>query len=127
MRVLEAGAPKAVGAGDECLTLGPGVACLLGHDDRKPWNCLVCQAILRWARKGYPLIMVRELAREEGLFLFPAINAEEEPGFLDCLLQMRVLELSVEDIRLTVNTLLGASENVWVLQEEQPARCERIR
>ena len=71
--------------------------------------------------------MVRELAREEGLFLFPAINAEEEPGFLDCLLQMRVLELSVEDIRLTVNTLLGASENVWVLQEEQPARCERIR
>ena len=102
----------------------PNEACLLA-EGRDEGTCVVCRSIVSWEKSGAKYILVREICAGRGLYVFsvsrPAPTAEDREK---CVLELRIADSSLREIRQAVNTYLLASEESWI---DAPEGCIRVR
>ena len=104
----------------------PSEACLLPGVAEPEWRCCVCRAITGWLDAGFDRIYVREHVSGKSLVcVFPGCNGEAAPA--DCLLRMDAGTHSRNDIRLTINTLLGIVDEVWLWEAEPAPHSRRLK
>ena len=103
----------------------PGESCLLPGLEADAGTCAVCSSVVSWANSHAQHILVREIKDGQGLYIFPVSRLELRPEDCDqCLVRFRIGQLSLREIRQTVNTYLLAAEESWIFVRD---RCMRIR
>ena len=118
--------PICYGMGDPsaCRTFR-GQSCLLPDSCRDAGTCAVCASVVSWVEAGANYILVREIKHGQGLYVFPVSRSELTPEDGEhCVLQFRIADSSLRDIRETVNTYLLAADESWIFGRD---RCTRVR
>ena len=88
-------------------------------------TCAVCKNVAAWAQSQARYVMVREIRHGRGLYVFPVSTAS--PTAEDrqqCILQLRIADAPLQEIRRAVNIYLLASEESWIHEHNQ---CLRVR
>ncbi len=107
---------------DKCLTTRDGSPWLVGSALRQPWNCCVCQALLRWRDEGYETVLFQEVQEARAAYIFPVRDAVETRH---CVLAMRIQGTPLNEIRWAMNALALGSQQLWIFAENPPA-CELL-
>ena len=76
------------------------------------WNCDVCRAVEIWTLEGHSLLICEEIAGGRGLYVHPAGASGASHG--TCLMQIRVADLPVADLRALLQTVLTTGAQTWI-------------
>lgn len=84
-----------------------------------PWNCCICRAVVDWLSGPYDTVYVQEVNQSKAIVtLLPAHS--EDPPPKGSLLALNAATHSPEDIRVFLNCLANASDELWI-QRDKPA------
>ena len=68
--------------------------------------------------------MVREIHAGQALYVFPVSAEPTDEDRRQCVLELRIADTPLRDIRQAVNTYLLAAEESWI---HAPNQCVRVR
>lgn len=102
----------------------PNETCLFGDARLDTGCCEVCKSVAAWAKSKMEYVMVREIHAGQGLYVFPVSVEPTDEDRRQCLLELRIADTSLRDLRQAVNTYLLAAEESWIHARNQ---CVRVR
>ena len=92
---------------------------------RDSGTCAVCKSVASWANSKAKYVMVREIRDGQGLYVFPVSTPPpSEEDRQQCVLELRIADTPLREIRTAVNTYLLAAEESWIFARNQ---CVRVR
>lgn len=100
-------------------------ACLFGNNRPDKGACVVCKSVVSWSKSKAHSVMVREIHDGQGLYVFPVTGSDPSEEYRQqCVLELRIADTPLRELRLAVNTYLLAAEESWIYA---PDRCIRVR
>jgi hypothetical protein len=102
----------------------PNETCLFGETRPDSGCCEVCKSVAAWSKSKMEYVMVREIHAGQGLYVFPVSAEPSQEDRRQCLLELRIADTPLRDIRQAVNTYLLAAEESWIHARNQ---CVRVR
>jgi hypothetical protein len=101
---------------NDCLAF-TGELCLLPDGLIDGRTCRVCAALVRWHRKNYTHVLIRESGAAAAV-IFPARLNEMRPVDVQaCLLQISLAD-GLAEVRQSVNAVVLASSRTWLWDDE---------
>jgi hypothetical protein len=81
--------------------------------------------VASWSKSKAQYVMVREIRDGRGLYVFPVSSpSPSEEDRQQCVLELRIADTPLREIRTAVNTFLLAAEESWIFSRN---RCVRVR